>query len=266
MAVIEAKDVGYKAGDRYLLKDISWTAAPGENWLVFGQNGCGKTTLLSILAGYKQQTHGQVKLFGETLSEENILALRQRIGWVSGSFFDRYYHQEAVLDIVLAGLTGTFSRGDRIDDQSIRAAKAALAKQGILVKQDMPFDLLSKGERQAVLMARALLHPTEVLILDEPGTGLDVLARERMLAEVSRLAQNKEQAVIYVTQHVEEIQPIFDHCLLLKNGRIFAAGLTEAVFTSEVLSRFLEAPVQLIKPQQGSWQLLLEEGGAAWAV
>ena len=85
MAVIEAKDVGYKAGDRYLLKDISWTAAPGENWLVFGQNGCGKTTLLSILAGYKQQTHGQVKLFGETLSEENILALRQRIGWVSGS-------------------------------------------------------------------------------------------------------------------------------------------------------------------------------------
>lgn len=92
-----------------------------------------------------------MKLFGETLSEENILAMRQRIGWVSGSFFDRYYHQEAVLDIVLAGLTGTFSRGDRIDDQSIRAAKAALAKQGILAKQDMPFDLLSKGERQAVL-------------------------------------------------------------------------------------------------------------------
>lgn len=99
-----------------------------------------------------------------------------------------------------------------------------------------------------------------------PGRGLDVLARERMLAEVSRLAQNKEQAVIYVTHHVEEIQPIFDHCLLLKNGRIFAARLTEAVFTSEVLSRFLEAPVQLSKPQQGSWQLLLEEGGAAWAV
>ena len=89
--VIEADHISCKMGYRYLLSDISWQVRPGERWVVFGMNGSGKTTLLSIIAGFQHFTSGSLKLFGQTLTADNNLPLRQRIGWVSSSFFDKYY-------------------------------------------------------------------------------------------------------------------------------------------------------------------------------
>ena len=94
--VIEADHISCKMGYRYLLSDISWQVRPGERWVVLGMNGSGKTTLLSIIAGFQHFTSGSLKLFGQTLTADNNLPLRQRIGWVSSSFFDKYYSQESV--------------------------------------------------------------------------------------------------------------------------------------------------------------------------
>lgn len=101
--VIDLKNLSCQAGYQYLLRDINWQVGCGEQWVVFGQNGCGKTTLLSIVAGYKGYSSGELKIFGEEYTAENILRLRKRIGWISSSFFDKYYTTETVLDIVLSG-------------------------------------------------------------------------------------------------------------------------------------------------------------------
>lgn len=236
--IIETEKLCCRTGQRYLIGDISWRVAQGEHWCVFGMNGCGKTTLLSTIAGFKQPTGGVLRVFGEAYSAENVLAHRRRIGWVSSSFFDQYYHKESALSIVLSGKTGGFGLDETITAQDIKRAKALLSELRLAERINHPFGLLSKGERQNVLLARALLASPDILILDEPCSGLDVIAREYVLGMVQELAANTDITVIYVTHYTEEILDIFQHTLLLKNGRVYAQGRTEELFTQERLSRF----------------------------
>ena len=244
-SVIEIEGLACKSGQSFILKDINWQVKKGEHWVVFGLNGSGKTTLLSIVTGFQKYTHGSLKVFGEPYTASNIIENRKRIGWVSSSFFDKYYHREQALMIVLSGLTGTLNIDDAITDADVLKAKALLDEFGISSKQDMPFHFLSKGERQNVLLARALIGEPDILILDEPGTGLDVLAREQFLKKVERLATETEKTIIYVTHYLEEILPSFNQCLLLKNGHCYQKGKTVELFQQDVLSTFFDQSVQL---------------------
>ena len=97
-SILEVKNLSCRVGYKYLLKDINWQVNAGEHWVVFGMNGSGKTTLLSIIAGFKHYTGGEINIFGKKLSNENILSVRKRIGWVSASFFDKYYSKEVNLE------------------------------------------------------------------------------------------------------------------------------------------------------------------------
>lgn len=243
--VVEVKNLSCLSGSQFLLNNISWTIHRGEQWVVFGRNGCGKTTLLSIIAGYKRYSSGKLEVFGQNYSAENILGIRKRIGWISSSFFDTYYHEEAVLDIVLAALSGTLGVPFEVSNAQIIKAKRLLTDLGIKDKIHTPFDMLSKGERQHVLIARAFMTDPEILILDEPGTGLDVLARERLLVTIKDLAAAQDTTIIYVTHYPEEILPSFDKALLLRNGAVYKIGTTDALFTSEVMSDFFSYPVHI---------------------
>lgn len=238
--VIDTANLSLKAGHRYLLNDISWQVKRGEHWIVFGMNGCGKTTLLSILAGFKQATQGNVRVLGETYTADTILALRKRIGWVSSSFFDQIYSREAALDIVLSGKFGTVGLDMDICDADIKKAKLLLQELHLTGKMYRPFHLMSKGERQNVLIARALMGNPEILMLDEPCTGLDIGAREYLLSTVKDLANDSKITIIYVTHHTDEIMPeVFRKTLLLKDGMAYQKGATEELFASAVLSDFL---------------------------
>ena len=250
-AAFAVSGLSLKSGRRYLLQNITWRVPKGENWLVFGMNGCGKTTLLSILAGFKQPTAGRLTLLGETYSHENMLALRKRIGWVSGSFFEQKYTKESALDTVLSGKFGTLGLERGIRDEDIKRARDLLCQCHLAEKIEQPFHLMSKGERQNVLIARALLAQPDILLLDEPCTGLDILAREQLLFNLKEMAQQENLTIIYVTHHTEEILlEVFPKALLLKNGQVFAQGDTQTLFTSENLSAFLEASV-LVTPRAG---------------
>ncbi len=233
------------AGNRYLLQNINWEIKKGEHWLLFGMNGCGKTTLLSIVAGFKQHDGGTVQLFGESYNDKNTLELRKKIGWISASFFDKVYHSEKVLDIVLSGLNGSLGKCFDISNDDIKKAKYLLKELHVGHKTESPFDQLSKGERQNVLIARALISEPELLILDEPGTGLDIFAREYMLQTVKDLAVNQDMTIIYVTHYPEEILPMFDHCALMKDGAFYQVGMTRDIFTKENLSQFIHHDVNL---------------------
>lgn len=243
--IISLRELSHKAGSRYLLQDITWYINKGDHWVVFGMNGSGKTTLLTILAGFKPYTHGSLTVFGEPYTEDNVLEIRKRIGLVSASFFDQYYTKESALDIVLSGKFGTLGIRYDVNDEDIIKAKRLLVELHLGDKIDQLFNMMSKGERQNVLIARALFSNPDILILDEPCTGLDVYAREHLLNTVRDLAENTEIAIIYVTHYTEEIIDVFDQCLLLRNGYCYAQGKTQEIFNTESLSDFLRYPVEV---------------------
>jgi len=240
--VIKVKNLSCLSGSQFLLHNISWEVKKGEQWGVFGRNGCGKTTLLSIIAGYKSFSSGELEVFGQKYNASNILDIRKRIGWISSSFFDKYYHEERVIDIVLGALSGALGVPFEVENAHIAKAKRLLTDLGLKDKIDSTFDMLSKGERQHVLISRAFMTDPEILILDEPGTGLDVLARERLLETIKKLASERDTTIIYVTHYPEEILPSFDKTLLLRNGATYKIGATNELFTSEVMSDFFSYP------------------------
>ena len=242
--IIETSGLGFKSGTHFILKNIDWTVNEGDRWVVFGLNGSGKTTLLSIIAGYNAQTHGELIVFGESYADDNILKLRKKIGWVSSSFFDKCLSKETALEVVLSGIFGTLGLGYGITNEDVIKAKALLAELRLPHKISHPFDLLSKGERQNVLIARALISNPQILILDEPGTGLDVFNREYLLSTVQDLARSTNITIIFVTHYTEEIVDVFQNCLLLKKGSVYAKGHTSDFFNSGFLSKFLDYPVK----------------------
>lgn len=250
--ILQAKNLCYKSGKRYLLNHINWEVRQGEHWLIFGMNGSGKTTLLSTIAGFKSATSGQLQVFGQAYDRANIYDLRRKVGWVSSSFFDRYYKQEAALQIVLSGLTGTFNVDDSIRDADVRYAKALLRELRMGEKMHQPFGLMSKGERQNVLIARALITRPQILVLDEPGTGLDVYARTHLMNTVRILAESGQVTILYVTHYPEEIQPFMNKTLLLKNGRVYAQGDTEDVLTTKNLSALMDEDITVQRQQNGA--------------
>lgn len=260
--IIKANKLCLQSGKRYLLRDIDWEVKRGEHWLVFGMNGCGKTTLLGTVAGFKSQTGGTLEVFGQPYTNENILELRSKIGWVSGSFFDKCYSHESALNIVLSGLFGTLGINFSITDTQIRQAKALLREMRMGDKINTPFDFMSKGEQQNVLIARALMAEPEILVLDEPGTGLDVYAREHMLQTVQELAEKRQVTVIYVTHYPEEIQPFLQKTLLMQDGKVFAQGNTEDIMTSENISALLQDTVTIQHEAGNHIRMLLDASSA----
>lgn len=255
--IIKVKDLSYKVGQRYLLHHINWEVQPGENWVIFGLNGSGKTTLLSIVAGFKPFTEGSLEIMGQTYTNENILDIRKQVGWISSSFFDKYFSRETVLNVVLSGLSGSFGLHYDIQDEDVCRAKALLVELRMEHKMDTLFSLLSKGERQNVLIARAMLTRPKILLLDEPDNGLDVYAREHTQNTIQALAEDNEITIVYVTHYPESILPQFDHCLLLRYGQIFAQGRTEDMLCSERISALMGDSVTVGREQDGRYQMRL---------
>lgn len=255
--IIKTTDLACQSGRKYLINQINWQVEKGEHWIIFGLNGCGKTTLLSIVAGFKGQTKGELEVFGKSYTEDNIFSLRQKIGWVSSSFFDKYLSWESALSIVLSGVSGTLSMSRAITDNDVKRALALLRQLRLGKKIDQPFALMSKGERQCVLIARALVSQPEILILDEPSTGLDIYAREYILTAVDDLARHTDMTIIYVTHYIEEILPSFDKTMLMKDGQIYAQGVTSDMLSDDLFTSFLNYPVHISRDIDGYWQAKL---------
>ncbi len=160
--------------------------------------------------------------------------------------------------IVLSGKTGGFGLDTELTAKDVRMAKALLGELGVGEHVNHSFAMLSKGQRQSVLLARALLANPEILVLDEPCSGLDIIAREAVLAMVQDLAEHTEMTIIYVTHYTEEILEVFDHTLMLRNGLLYAQGQTEELFTQKRLSDFLNYPVKTERDSRGRLQVTAE--------
>ena len=236
--VLRMRGVGVERGGAVLLDAVDWSVELDERWVVLGPNGAGKTTLLRLASAEMHPTRGTVDLLGERMGRVDVFELRRRIGLASSSLAGRVPGDETVRDVVRSasfGVVGSWREAyDAVDDAR---ADALLTSMGVGALADRAYGTLSSGERQRALVARALMTDPEMLLLDEPATGLDLGAREDLVARLTDLAADPEgPATVMVTHHVEEIPPGVSHALLLRGGRIVAQGLLDEVMTSENLS------------------------------
>jgi iron complex transport system ATP-binding protein len=244
--VLEISNLCIRRDDTTILDDVSWRVEPGQHWVILGANGSGKTSLLSALTGYLTPTAGEISLLGKIHGRADWRELRKKIGLVSSSVRQMMADDEPALETVVSGkyamidFWGRVTRGDKI-----RALKL-LRQIECAPLADRPWSVLSQGERQRVLIGRALMAGPRVLILDEPCAGLDPAAREHFLQFLQRLGKGKNApTLVFVTHHVEEIMPVFSHVLIIKNGRVVAAGKKSGVLNSRMLSSAFAAGLRL---------------------
>ncbi|MEM7435474.1 MAG: ATP-binding cassette domain-containing protein [Myxococcota bacterium] len=229
-----------------ILRDIHWTAKAGEHWVVLGANGAGKSSLLSIVAGYEWPSRGRVAVLGEEYGKCDMRALKARIGWVSSSLFTWLPDRQEAREVAATGIHATIGNWHELSDDDLRRADEALRQIGAHSFRHKRYGVLSQGERQRVMIARALVTRPDLLILDEPCAGLDPGARERLIRDVDALCHSTAgPTLLLVSHHVEEIPPRATHALLLKQGRAVASGPLAEVLTSERLTDLYDHPCTL---------------------
>ena len=244
--VIELAEVTFRRGERTILDSISFAVRPGEHWALIGPNGAGKSTVLGFCGALTHPTSGTVDVLGHRVGRVELQALRRSIGHVNPRH--PLTSPLTIREVVLTGLTGSIElplRWQPTRDQ-IRATDALIEQIGLAGKHEAKWPTLSQGERGRALIARALVCEPDLLLLDEPTTGLDVAAREQLLVTIAALEHtHPELASILVTHHLEELPPSTSHAVLLDDGRIVRSGPTTDVLTTEHVSLAFSYPIQV---------------------
>ncbi|HET7304085.1 MAG TPA: ABC transporter ATP-binding protein [Segeticoccus sp.] len=253
--VLELAGVSVVRGGNTLLDDVTWEVEEGERWVVLGPNGAGKTTLLQLAAARIHPTTGVAGVLGEVLGTVDVFELRPRIGLASAAMAERIPGDEPVRDVVVTASYGIVGRWRESYDELDHARADELLKAlGAQHLADRRFGTLSEGERKRVQIARALMTDPELMLLDEPAAGLDLGGREDLVGRLGALAADIEApGLVLVTHHVEEIPPAFTDVLLLRGGRVVAAGPIESTLTRDNLSETFGLP------------LVLERHGERWS-
>lgn len=253
-AAIALHKVLVRRAGRVILGPLDWVVRPGERWIVLGPNGSGKTTLTSVASMRLWPTTGSVEVLGERFGRTDARDMWRRVGLASSAL-------EATLrgDLTPHTLIMTARHGatepwwHAYEDGDHERALDLAARIGLAERAEQPFETLSAGERRRVSIARALMPDPDVLILDEPAANLDLAARERLVADLARLAGgDRPLAMILVTHHLEEIPPGFEHALVLADGRVVAGGSIGEVLRDEVLATAFGVPLS-VAHDAGRW-------------
>lgn len=251
--VVALEGVSVIRNGRYLLRKVDWTVRDHERWVVLGPNGAGKTTMLQVASTYLTPSRGTVRLLGDTHGEVDVRELRERVGYAGAGLADMIRHYLPAIEIVVTGKHAAFvdSRWHDYEDADWELASSHLARLAADHLADREFGTLSAGERQRVLIARSLMTSPQVLLLDEATTGLDLGARERLIASLAELAGDPESpAVVLVTHHVEEIPQGFTHILMLSGGEVIGEGPIELTLTAASLSECFDMLLALERTEQ----------------
>jgi len=229
-----------------ILDRVDWRVERGQHWVILGANGSGKTSLLSALTGYLMPTAGEIRIGAAKYGATDWRDVRRSVGLVSSSLGHKIEPDQTAREVVISGREAqiNFWGRPRPDEEKQVAQMLRRLRAGHLA--DRAWRFLSQGERQRILIGRALMARLRILFLDEPCAGLDPVAREDFLHLLAALARQRHApALVLVTHHVEEIVPLFTHVLLLAGGRVLASGPKEKTLTSGNLSAVFAAPLRL---------------------
>lgn len=247
-SIIQLEDVTWRRQGRDILKHINWQVKKDEHWAILGLNGSGKTSILNIVTGYSFPTSGKVAVLDQEFGRTNIPKLREQIGFVSSSLdrFGATFNKQYVKNLILSGKfasIGIYSNMEITKEDSELADKI-LSDLGIEYLKDKRFSTLSQGEQRRVLIGRAMMNQPDLLILDEPCAGLDILAREDVLEMIETIPQS-DCHLLYVTHYIEEITEAITHVLLVADGEVVATGPKKEVLVDELLTKTYKIPVSV---------------------
>lgn len=246
-SALDFTDVFVRRDGRNIVDGVTWQVADDQRWVVLGPNGAGKTTLLQLADTLMHPTSGTVTILGETLGRTDVFEIRPRIGFASSAMARRIPREETVLNVVLTAAYSVTGRwNEQYENIDERRALRVLGEWKLDHLADRTFGTLSDGEQKRVQIARAVMTDPELLLLDEPTASLDLGAREELLALLSGYATSPTTpAMVMVTHHVEEIPIGFTHVLLLREGKVTAAGPIEETLTAEALTETFGMPFVL---------------------
>ncbi|AKV85770.1 ABC transporter ATP-binding protein [Microbacterium sp. 1.5R] len=246
-SALEFTDVVVRREGRNIIDHVTWQVDDDQRWVILGPNGAGKTTLLQLADTLMHPTSGTVTVLGETLGRTDVFELRPRIGFASSAMAKRVPREETVLNTVLTAAYSVLGRwNESYEDIDERRALRVLGDWRLDHLADRTFGTLSDGEQKRVQIARAVMTDPELLLLDEPTASLDLGSREELLALLSGYASSPTTpAMLMVTHHVEEIPVGFTHVLLMREGRIVAAGPVAETLTAEALTETFGMPIVL---------------------
>lgn len=253
-ATLALRDVTVRFDGHRALDGVTWSVFPGERWVVVGPNGSGKTTITRLATGYLHPTAGEVTVLGHRLGRIDVRELRRHVGLASAAVTRMLRPGVSALEAVLSARHAALETWWHSYSADDRARAVALLEAASLAEaHDRAFGDLSEGERQQVILARTLMQEPGLLILDEPAAGLDLAARERLVTRLSSLAADPSTPpLVFVTHHLEEVPPGFTHSLLLRRGKVVAAGPLDEVLTGEHVSECFGLPVR-VDHDDGRW-------------
>ncbi|MBK0331445.1 ATP-binding cassette domain-containing protein [Brachybacterium sp. MASK1Z-5] len=251
--VLSFEDVTFQRSGKLILPGVTFAIGRGEHWVMLGANGAGKSTILGLAGGNAHPTSGAVGILGDQVGRVELRALRERIGHVDPRHLVR--SPLTIEEVVLTGFTGTAEKMMRWapEPSQVDRARELMDTLGLGAKRESTWPTLSQGERGRALIARALVTDPELLLLDEPTTGLDVAAREQLMETFEVLpGTHPGLTSLLVTHHLEEIPTTVTHALLLRDGVPSAHGPIRDVLTTEAVSAAFDHPIA-VRHEDGRW-------------
>ncbi len=251
------EEVCVRRQGRFLLDGVNWRVEADQRWVLLGPNGSGKTTLLRVAGAQLWPTSGTVEVLGCQLGRVDVRSLRRRVALVSGAVIRQLRPALTAREVVVSAKYGALEAWwNRFSPSDWEAADRLLEAAGVGGPGgvgERAFGVISEGERQQVLLARALMSRPDLLLLDEPAAGLDLGARERLLERISALTTDAQSPpLVMVTHHVEEVPKGITHAGLIRDGRLIAAGPIEETLTSGIVSECFGVSVT-IGYEDGRW-------------
>ncbi|MGL4208850.1 MAG: ABC transporter ATP-binding protein [Candidatus Adiutrix sp.] len=253
--IIKALNITLRRENNVLINDFNWEVSLGQHWVILGPNGAGKTLLLRLLTGYLWPTCGTVEILAQRLGTIDVRCLRPRLGWVSKTLEEMTPPEATVREVILSGPSASLGLFAEPSDEKIQEDAQKLAEKFSLnFLLNRPFGLLSSGEKQRTLLARAQLAQPEILFLDEPMSNLDIGGREEFMALLESFAQMPNGPTIIQTTHNGlEIGPFISHALLMKSGAKVADGPVDAVLTPSLLTKTFGLSLNLARTPHGRY-------------
>ena len=257
---IRVENASVYLGGREIIHDMNWRVEKGGRCFILGANGAGKTTLVKTLMGYAWPKFGAtVEVLGNRFGRTNLVELRKKIAWVSPCMQQFTETDWTGLELVLSGIDGTLGLFRKPLPEEVDQAKALMKRFRCDHLADQQIFTMSSGEQVKILIARALLTRPELVILDEPSVYLDMAGREFLLGEIEHIANTlPEVTIVFITQRIEDILPVFDCGMILAHGRIVSSGKREEILDEEHLSSAFGMPIKLIRNKKGRFWAVLE--------
>lgn len=256
--VLHYENVKFRRDGRAILKGVDWHVEEGENWALLGLNGAGKSTMLSMIPAYQIPTTGLLRVFGHEFGKYAWPKIKTRLGFVSSALgqFQSTLDKQVVEDVVISGAFNSIGIYQKVDSAVRERGIQLLSEFGLDYLEGHRFYTLSAGEQRRVLLARAIMANPDLLILDEPCSGLDLPAREQFLKTVESMARDERKPFIYVSHQIEEIMPSITHVAIIKDGLIVYKGKKQDILTDDILTDVFGIDVSVVWEQDRPWVIV----------